>query len=165
MISKKKKNELYHHGIQGQKWGKRNGPPYPLKPEVSQKVKKEGQARKDAEYQKKRDKLEKTGKGKTEKGSYDDSWKDRRGFDDYLISNRRERQEEWDRVNATLDRIKNRQLERQRQRAYEFQADQMVESILSKNSEKLNQRYSDMISEYKDRNTDHSLDYLKNFKF
>ena len=23
-------NELYHHGIKGQKWGKRNGPPYPL---------------------------------------------------------------------------------------------------------------------------------------
>ena len=23
---------LYHHGIAGQKWGKRNGPPYPLKP-------------------------------------------------------------------------------------------------------------------------------------
>lgn len=23
-------NELYHHGVQGQKWGKRNGPPYPL---------------------------------------------------------------------------------------------------------------------------------------
>lgn len=21
---------LYHHGIKGQKWGKRNGPPYPL---------------------------------------------------------------------------------------------------------------------------------------
>ena len=24
------KEELYHHGIQGQKWGVRNGPPYPL---------------------------------------------------------------------------------------------------------------------------------------
>ena len=24
------KNELYHHGIEGQKWGVRNGPPYPL---------------------------------------------------------------------------------------------------------------------------------------
>ena len=24
------KDELYHHGIKGQKWGQRNGPPYPL---------------------------------------------------------------------------------------------------------------------------------------
>ena len=27
--------ELYHHGIQGQKWGKRNGPPYPLNKDIS----------------------------------------------------------------------------------------------------------------------------------
>lgn len=25
-------NELYHHGIKGQQWGVRNGPPYPLNP-------------------------------------------------------------------------------------------------------------------------------------
>lgn len=24
------REELYHHGIEGQRWGKRNGPPYPL---------------------------------------------------------------------------------------------------------------------------------------
>ena len=23
-------DELMHHGIKGQRWGKRNGPPYPL---------------------------------------------------------------------------------------------------------------------------------------
>ena len=27
-------NYLFHHGIRGQKWGKRNGPPYPLDPET-----------------------------------------------------------------------------------------------------------------------------------
>lgn len=29
---------LIHHGIKGQKWGKRNGPPYPLKAEVKEKA-------------------------------------------------------------------------------------------------------------------------------
>lgn len=31
IITKPPLNELYHHGIKGQKWGVRNGPPYPLK--------------------------------------------------------------------------------------------------------------------------------------
>lgn len=30
IIPKEQANELYHHGIKGQKWGVRNGPPYPL---------------------------------------------------------------------------------------------------------------------------------------
>ena len=29
-MNKKPREELYHHGIVGQKWGTRNGPPYPL---------------------------------------------------------------------------------------------------------------------------------------
>lgn len=36
--------ELYHHGIKGQKWGQRNGPPYPLNPsDHSASEKKAGQ--------------------------------------------------------------------------------------------------------------------------
>ena len=31
-------NELYHYGIPGQKWGDRNGPPYPLNAVVSARV-------------------------------------------------------------------------------------------------------------------------------
>ena len=31
-------DELYHHGIKGQKWGERNGPPYPLDQKTHNKV-------------------------------------------------------------------------------------------------------------------------------
>lgn len=30
MIYYKNSSELYHHGVTGQKWGRRHGPPYPL---------------------------------------------------------------------------------------------------------------------------------------
>ena len=29
--------ELYHHGIKGQQWGVRNGPPYPIEDRVLKK--------------------------------------------------------------------------------------------------------------------------------
>lgn len=32
-------NEFYHHGIKNQRWGVRNGPPYPLTPEAKRKTK------------------------------------------------------------------------------------------------------------------------------
>lgn len=34
-------NELTHHGVDGQKWGKRNGPPYPLNAEGKADLKKQ----------------------------------------------------------------------------------------------------------------------------
>lgn len=35
LITKPTLEELYHHGIKGQKWGHRNGPPYPLSSKIS----------------------------------------------------------------------------------------------------------------------------------
>ena len=43
-------DELWHHGIQGQKWGKKNGPPYPL--DQSQKSQAERKYRTDKGYNK-----------------------------------------------------------------------------------------------------------------
>lgn len=38
-IDFKEYSELFHHGIKGQRWGERNGPPYPLDRQVSMKIK------------------------------------------------------------------------------------------------------------------------------
>ena len=40
-----RKNELYHHGIDGMKWGVRNGPPYPLDQKTHNEVVRKGYVR------------------------------------------------------------------------------------------------------------------------
>lgn len=46
---------LAHHGIDGQKWGQRNGPPYPLDPKTAAKIEKRA-LKKDLKWIKKNDK-------------------------------------------------------------------------------------------------------------
>lgn len=48
--------ELYHHGIKGQEWGERNGPPYPLAPATSAAVKKSAVKKKKNFFERRRDK-------------------------------------------------------------------------------------------------------------
>ena len=36
-------NYLSHHGVKGQKWGKKNGPPYPLDSKTAERVKKQSE--------------------------------------------------------------------------------------------------------------------------
>ena len=55
-------NYLSHHGIKNQRWGVRNGPPYPLNEKVSKRIKKKGQEKirvSNSEYRKRRSDLNK----------------------------------------------------------------------------------------------------------
>lgn len=65
------KNELYHHGIKGQEWGVRNGPPYPLNQKAAKKVKAQ------ADYKQKRKRIGKDKRLKTSGLSKLSSAKDR----------------------------------------------------------------------------------------
>ena len=59
-------NELYHHGILGQRWGKKNGPPYPLGASDHSASEKKAGWRKslnsDPEFQEKKARLSQTRK-------------------------------------------------------------------------------------------------------
>ena len=69
-------NELYHHGILGQKWGVKHGPPYPLDAKVSKGVQKKG--KQDAKYRKQKEALKKGDKRvKTEGISHEFKREDR----------------------------------------------------------------------------------------
>ena len=69
-------NELYHHGIQGQKWGVKHGPPYPLDKETSHKV-----SSKDHNSGKKGSRPWETKKYKSERENWSD---DRKEVDELL---------------------------------------------------------------------------------
>lgn len=51
--------ELYHHGIKGQEWGDRNGPPYPLDRETSAAVKRSAKKKSFIENYKNKKKMKK----------------------------------------------------------------------------------------------------------
>lgn len=70
-------NELAHHGILGQKWGKRNGPPYPLDAQDH------SAAEKKAGWRKSLTRPDKEGYNKSKKSSSGDSKpKEKRGLTD-----------------------------------------------------------------------------------
>lgn len=48
---------LKHHGIEGQKWGEQNGPPYPLDKSESLRIKRRGARQKQKEMSKNRSTL------------------------------------------------------------------------------------------------------------
>lgn len=50
---------LYHHGIEGQKWGVENGPPYPLDPEDHSAAEKRAMAREERRAEKRKKKNQK----------------------------------------------------------------------------------------------------------
>lgn len=76
-------DELYHHGIQGMHWGKRNGPPYPLdykshsSEEKRQNTKKELSAYTDSNGEQSLRRYKKTGKTADIPKKGDDARKDR----------------------------------------------------------------------------------------
>ena len=56
-------NRLYHHGIKGQKWGKRNGPPYPLAPKDRSALEKRAADQHSSNHSSKNSKLHGVSKG------------------------------------------------------------------------------------------------------
>lgn len=48
-------NEIYHHGVSGMKWGKHNGPPYPLDAQGKAALKQQKRKFKDLSYNEKED--------------------------------------------------------------------------------------------------------------
>lgn len=102
---------LCHHGIVGQKWGQRNGPPYPIEKSRKRIIKEKNKAAKlklKSAKENLKSAKQKTKKVRIEKGiNFDSAWDYRRMADGLDPINEREK-DIWDSKKEKIQKIENK---------------------------------------------------------